>query len=175
MNERKRKKSDLRKEAERLQRLMEDASRSLAGDEESRTRKMLTFLLEEERYGLPLERLEEVLDPPSLAPVPGSPVHVLGVASIRGEVVPVLDLRSVFGHPAGSVAAERARVLLLGKQDDRLGLLVDSVAEVDSWSRREILPLPEDADDRLQGEINVRGNLVNLIDLDRLLESLKGD
>jgi len=131
----------LRKEAERLQRLMQEASCQTEDDPEGgTTRKVLSFLLGSKSYALPLSVLEEVLAPPVIARVPFTPPHVTGLASIWGEVVPVLDLRLVFAAEA-SPPGERARVLVVGSQTDRVGLLVDAVAEVGRYDPREVQPL----------------------------------
>lgn len=51
-------------------------------------------------YGLPIERVREVVNPLQIIPLPHAPPSVIGVTDHRGEVVPVLDLRTRFGLPA---------------------------------------------------------------------------
>jgi purine-binding chemotaxis protein CheW len=54
----------------------------------------------EDRYGIELTDVREVVPEPRLTPVPGAPPAVLGVVNLRGEVVPVLDTAQLLGLPA---------------------------------------------------------------------------
>jgi purine-binding chemotaxis protein CheW len=61
--------------------------------------KILGFELEDQRYAVPLEIVREVVRAVAIARIPGAPAIVEGVIDLRGEVVPVLDVRKRFGHP----------------------------------------------------------------------------
>ena len=166
-----RKKSGLRREADRLQRLMAEAGR--LSSNKGVARRMLSFFLEDRVFALPLDALEEVISPPTLSRVPTSRDEVLGVASVRGEVVPVLDLRRMAGYSSSLSPSDRARVLLVGGRAERVGFLVDSVAEVESWSEGDLLKIGEDPTVPLLGRVNVRGTDVYLIDLPQLMDQLR--
>ena len=59
-------------------------------------------------YGLPIERVREVVNPQSIVELPHAPTSIVGVADHRGDVVPVIDLRAKFGlPPLGDVDARR--------------------------------------------------------------------
>lgn len=61
--------------------------------------------------------------------VPGSPPHVAGLVQLRGQVLPVVDVRARFGLPSGERPAD-ARIIVVGREERRVALLVDRAREV---------------------------------------------
>src|SRR5512145_2957574 len=92
---------------------------------ETAPRRFLTFRLDGSLYALPSENVLEVIHVPAVARVPHSPAALLGVANLRGSVLPLVDLRALLGWPRDSAAsATKAVVFDAGQQ---LALAVDSV------------------------------------------------
>ncbi len=89
----------------------------------------LTFLLGNEEYAVAIERVREVMRSPPITEVPRAPAPVLGVVTVRGEVVPVFDPRRRLGL-AGVPAGERSRIVIVDAGEGPCGLLVDRVASV---------------------------------------------
>ena len=89
----------------------------------------LGFTLEREEYGADLNLVTQIVKPPPLTWVPRARPHVLGVISIRGAVVTLVDLRQLLGLSPTSWPRS-ARVLLTGHHGEPIGLLVDSVTHV---------------------------------------------
>jgi purine-binding chemotaxis protein CheW len=75
-------------------------------------------------------------------PVPGAPAHVAGLVQLRGEVLPVLDVRARFGLPPAERAAD-ARVIVVALRGRRVALLVDRAREVIELGPDEFRPPPE--------------------------------
>ncbi len=76
------------------------------------SRQFLTFLMSGRLYALPAEEIAEVIRTPAVARVPQGPVSLMGVANLRGDVLPVASLHGLLGQPAtGITAASRALVL----------------------------------------------------------------
>lgn len=93
-------------------------------------RELLVFSLGGAPYALPIERVREIVRPRTLTAVPHVPREVLGVISLRGEIVQVLDTRRRLGL-APAETARHARVIVLNGEDGEVtGLLVDAVQEV---------------------------------------------
>jgi purine-binding chemotaxis protein CheW len=91
---------------------------------------VLMFRLGSERYGLPLLDVTEALPAPPVTPVPRSPAHLSGLASVRGEIRTVVDLTRLLGLPPPT---EPPRSLVMLRCEDReLGLLVDGVDGVEA-------------------------------------------
>ena len=101
-------------------------------------REFLAVFLADELYGLELTRIREILSPPPLTPVPRAPAEVIGVCSVRGLLVTVLDLRRKL-HVPETPPTRRARILLVQSDwGEVVGLLVDEVRQVMRLSETEI-------------------------------------
>jgi purine-binding chemotaxis protein CheW len=98
----------------------------------------LAFVLAGETYAVQIAHVAEILRPPPITEVPRAPASMLGVISVRGKLVTVLDLRRRFHLPEAPID-RRSRILLadLGK-GEQLGLLVDEVQQVWRLAAEEI-------------------------------------
>src|SRR5688572_11375761 len=113
---------------------------------EAAHRRFLTFRLDGSLYALPSELVLEVIHVPAVARVPHSPTALLGVANLRGTVLPLVGLRALLGSRGDSAApATKAIVLDAGQQ---LALAVDSV---DS-----LVAVAEDAIETRESELSAR-------------------
>lgn len=93
------------------------------------TLQVASFHVAELLLGLDLRHVHEVNRPVKTTPVPHAPRQVRGVVNLRGDVVTVLDLRSVLGMP--EIAETRdTRCVIVATGGERTGLLVDRVADV---------------------------------------------
>ncbi|MGL6177055.1 MAG: chemotaxis protein CheW, partial [Vibrionaceae bacterium] len=114
----------------------------------------------------------EVLRYTEIAPVPGAPSHVLGIINLRGNVVTVLDMRTLFGLEPSDVTNE-TRVIVIETSTQVVGLMVDSVAEVVYLKSSEIDTTPTVGTDEgskfIQGICNRNDTLLLLVNLNRLL------
>jgi purine-binding chemotaxis protein CheW len=90
----------------------------------------LTFLLGDEEYAVAIERVREVMRSPPITEVPHAPPHVLGVVTVRGEVVAVFDPRRRLGLPGSAPPAGSGRVVIVDAGEGPCGLLVDRVSSV---------------------------------------------
>ena len=101
-------------------------------------REFLVFTLADELYGVELTRIREILSPPPVTEVPRAPRDVIGVCSVRGLLVTVLDLRRRMSV-SESPPTRRTRILLASApHDEVVGLLVDEVRNVVRLSETEI-------------------------------------
>jgi purine-binding chemotaxis protein CheW len=90
----------------------------------------LAFVLAGETYAVQIAHVAEILRVPPVTEVPRAPAHVLGVISVRGKLVTVVDLRRRF-RLAESPIDRRSRVLLADVgRGEQIGLLVDEVQQV---------------------------------------------
>jgi purine-binding chemotaxis protein CheW len=101
-------------------------------------REFLAFVLMGELYGVELTRIREILSPPPLTPVPRAPREVIGVCSVRGLLVTVVDLRRRLRLPERE-PTRRARILLTtADTGEVIGLFVDEVRQVMRLGESEI-------------------------------------
>jgi purine-binding chemotaxis protein CheW len=104
---------------------------------------VLSFLLGSEEYVVPVERVREVLTPKEITPVPHTADYFLGVCSLRGTVMPVIDLNRRLGL-AASTRDEKSRIIVVSlAQDDQIGLFVDRVRGVVRFLTSVVRPTPE--------------------------------
>jgi purine-binding chemotaxis protein CheW len=138
----------------------------------------VTFHLENETYGINVMQVQEVLRYTDIAPVPGAPGYVLGIINLRGNVVTVIDTRSRFGLPS-SDATDSTRIVIIEAEKQVIGILVDSVAEVVYLRTSEIDNAPNVGTDEsakfIQGVSNREGQLLILVDLNKLLDEEEWD
>ena len=64
-----------------------------------KTGKYLTFFLEEEEYGIGILKVKEIIGMMAITSVPRTPDYVKGVINLRGRIIPVINLRTVFLMP----------------------------------------------------------------------------
>jgi len=102
---------------------------------------LCTFRVGGEDYAVDVMRVREIITPLPITPVPRAPPFVEGVVRLRGEVVPIVDVRRRFGLPAGA-AGRKTRFVIVRVAERRLGLVVDEVCEVMRLPRSEIRPAP---------------------------------
>jgi purine-binding chemotaxis protein CheW len=135
------------------------------------SQRWVTFQLGGERYAVDVMRVQEVLKPGEIAPVPGAPAHVLGIINLRGNVVTVIDGRTRLALDASSTG-DTARIIIIEVGRHVAGMLVDRVAEVMDLASGDIEAAPsvgsDGAADYIQGVATVNGILHILVDLDKL-------
>ena len=132
----------------------------------------VTYKLGEETYGINVMQVQEVLRHTEIAPVPGAPDYVLGIINLRGNVVTVIDTRARFGLPSFDIS-DNTRIVIIESDDQVVGILVDSVAEVVYLRSSEVDSAPnvgtEESAKFIQGVSNRDGKLLILVDLNKLL------
>ncbi len=132
----------------------------------------VTFMLAGEKYGINVMQVREVLRDIEIAPVPGAPDYILGIINLRGNVVTVVDTRSRFGLPTGETNTE-SRIIIIENNDQTLGLLVDSIAEVADILKSQIEITPnignDDSSKYIQGVHSKDGELLILVSVDKVL------
>jgi purine-binding chemotaxis protein CheW len=138
----------------------------------------VTFQLESETYGINVMQVREVLRYSEIAPVPGAPDYVIGIINLRGNVVTVIDTRSRFGLMPGEIS-DNTRIVIIEADKQVIGILVDSVAEVVYLRSSEIDTTPsvgtEESSKFIQGVSNRDGELLILVDLNKLLSDDEWD
>lgn len=104
-------------------------------------RAMLTFVVGGETYGFAIEHVREIIKMREITEVPRMPPFVLGVISVRGVVIPVLDLRKRM-RLDDTPLTRAARILVVDRNGGVYGLLVDAVTGVIRFAEGEIEPPP---------------------------------
>lgn len=132
--------------------------------------RVLVFRLGAERFAVSLAAVDEVVEPPPVHPLPDAAAGVLGVASLRGELVPIFDT-GVFLHV--SRRGESGAVLLFAREERRVGLAIDDVYDAITVEESEVMAVPgsEASDGILRGVVRRGSELIAVLDIDALLDA----
>ena len=123
-----------------LARRIEGRSAMQRADETGKRAEYLAFTLETEAYAIEIGNIVEILKPLPITEVPRADPDVVGVMSVRGRLVAVLDLKLRFRLAPSFTMNRKSRILLVHPMDEELGLLVDEVFQVYRLSEAEIEP-----------------------------------
>ena len=132
---------------------------------------LLSFRLGGEVYAVLVADVREVLKNYHLTTVPNTPDYILGVMSLRGAMMPVIDLCKRFGL-APRTNDEKSRIVVVSSADEEVGLLVDQVTGVFRVLPDEIKPVPENLEqgaEFLRGIVRTADRLHILLDLGKAL------
>jgi purine-binding chemotaxis protein CheW len=143
-----------------------------AGNEDTLKDMYLTFRLGEEDYGLEIRYVTEIVGMQKITEVPDMPHFVKGVVNLRGQVIPVIDMRLRFNMSSRDYD-ERTCIIVINLKSVQVGLVVDTVNEVRSISEEDVSPPPSAADAQSAQYIHGMGKVGDevkiLLDANRLL------
>ncbi len=144
------------------------------GSAEGDVLKFVTFTLEREEYGLPIEQVREINRVVDITKVPNSPPHVLGVINLRGKILPVIELKQRLNLGRSEIGRE-SRIVVVENGRKSLGLLVDSVAQVLNISAEQIEEPPREIvsidENYIQAVGKIDDRMIILLELDRVVGS----
>lgn len=137
--------------------------------------RFLTFRVAAQLYALNCEDVSEVMRVPSVARIPQGPAALLGVANLRGSVLPIASVRELLGQPVATDSpGARAIVLDIGAP---VAIVVDSVEALETVATGQIdthkKELSEDGVEKLLGAFSIQrdGSVAKILDIKALLES----
>ncbi len=138
--------------------------------------KYLTFALAHEEYGLEILKVREIIGYIEVTAVPQTPSHVKGVINLRGQVIPVVDLRTKFGMEAADLTEETCIIVVEIAPSGRkcnTGIIVDRVQEVLDIPGGSIEEAPQFGasvnTDFILGMGKIGESVKILLDIDRVL------
>ena len=143
---------------------------------ENKEGKYLTFALGREEYGLEILKVREIIGFMEITSVPQVPLHVKGVINLRGQVIPVIDLRTQFGMEEVEVTEQTCIIvveIIQGEQRVNTGIVVDRVQEVLDIPGGDIEDAPEFGSsvdtDFIRGMGKIGESVKILLDIDQVL------
>ncbi len=146
---------------------LEPSSPEEAAETTAPEMELLSFRLGGEEYAVLVEDVKEVLKIRDLTMVPNAPDYVLGVMSLRGTMLPVMDLCKRLGVTQAS-RDEKSRILVVSPDEEDVGLMVDRVSGVLRVMPDAIKPVPENIEhgaEFLRGIVRRDDKLFILLDL----------
>ncbi len=134
---------------------------------------IIVFALGEASFGIDAQMVQEVVKVGEITPVHGAPSEVKGIRNLRGHIVTVVD--TAVHLKLGSVQfSPETRLLIMERDGESYGFLVDRVTDALSLDENEIAPPPSSIDaalrDRLKGVWRDRDRLIAILDPEELFK-----
>ncbi|MEK6742748.1 MAG: chemotaxis protein CheW [Nitrospirota bacterium] len=138
------------------------------------------FSISGDTYAVTVDLLAEIIIPQKVFPVPTTPSHVIGIINLRGNIVPIVDIRPALSLPSSTVLNQ---VAIIRHEQMTIGIVVDAVADVISVPLSSVLPLPaeiavQESDTKsrsryLKAIVQRPNGVAALLNIDRLLETIR--
>lgn len=135
---------------------------------------VVSFRLHDEEYAIEITKVKEIILVEGVTRVPQMPAFIEGIINLRGNVIPVLDLRKRFELP-GAALSEQSRIVVTRMESRIVGLIVDSVSQVMKIPKSKIQPPPQTiaglAGEYLVGIGKMDDRMILLLDIEKILSS----
>ena len=146
-------------------------------DEELR---ICLFSIGKDTYAIAVDVLTEIIIPQKIFPIPTTPSHVLGVINLRGNIVPIVDIRPTLSLPQQSIPGQ---IAILKHGAMMLGIVVDNVSAVIPVPESSIRTVPNDAGEKqpargglarfLKGIIQLDSGAAALLNIERVIDEIR--
>lgn len=134
----------------------------------------LSFRLGKEFFAVEIGMVQEVVEWERLEAVPRAPEFVLGVINYHGRVVTVVDVARFFEETSGEIN-EDTRIVILAGDELSIGFRVDRANRIEKFDRENLKTGTEHVPEKgfVKAVVNHESRLYNLIDIERLLETIE--
>lgn len=136
------------------------------------THQIVSFRLSKEEYGVDIMSVQEIILLGAITEMPEEPPHVRGLINLRGNVIPIIDLRTRFGL-ASAEPDENTRIIVINLETSTVGMIVDAVNEVLRINPAQIEPPPTNSmgveGDCITGVLKCEDKLIILLSLEKIL------
>ena len=145
----------------------------LYGDDtqEEESVQFIVFLLDDEWYAVEITGAQEIVPSPRIAYLPYAPAHIAGITNLRGNIISVTDLRTMFGMSPTAITDETS-IIVIESQNLQTGILVDKVSDVTEISLSDIEPplatLEEKKAAFIEGGFRCGNRFIGILKLDGL-------
>ena len=140
----------------------------------SETIQVVSFKLGAEEYGVDIAQVQEINRMVAVTHVPRAPEFMEGVINLRGQLIPIIDLRTRFGMPR-TEHTKNTRIVVTEIGTKRVGMVVDSVSEVLRLPVDQIEPAPEMITgvdtEYIRGVGKIEDRLIILLELGRIIST----
>lgn len=131
---------------------------------------IVVFKLGNEEYAIDINNSKQIIDMENITPIPNTPEYIQGVMNLRGQIIPIIDLKKLLNISHNNNI--KSRIITVEIKDFLVGIIVDNIKEI-IWyleTDLEIAPeIKEENNDYIKGLINKENRLVVLLDIERLI------
>ena len=135
----------------------------------------VVFQIDDQEFGVDIHKVSIIEKFMNITRVPTTPDYIKGVVNLRGEIIPVMDLRTKFGLPFKE-ADDDTRIIMLKFNEITLGVIVDSVAEVVDFAEEEMESVTSITNDRtldyVVGIGRIDQRLITVLNIEKLITEL---
>lgn len=136
---------------------------------------LLTFVIAGEQYAIDIDEVVEIVTPRPVTRVPNADPSIVGVFSLRGAMVMLMDVRRRLGHPPLTGTTADTRIVVVRHDSESVGFFVDRVLRVTRADAAEVEPHPvvhsSEHDESVRGVFRYADSLTIILDLRKLLFS----
>ena len=133
---------------------------------------VVMFKLGDEVFGIDVHQVREIIKAKAYAKVPNAPYFIEGVINLRGQITPIVNIKSLLGIQSENIS-DNARIVITEVDSENVGLIVDSVLGVNRVPKKDIVTPPRitkgSRNDSIVGIAKVGEQLVILLDVKNLL------
>ena len=134
---------------------------------------LLTFVIAGEQYAIDIENVVEIVTPRPVTKIPNANASVVGILSLRGTIVILVDARGTLGHPPATTVDPDARIVVVRHDSENIGFMVDRVLRVAKVEPHEIQPHPvvhsSEHDEAVRGVFRQGSALTIVLDFSKLI------
>ncbi len=133
---------------------------------------LVGFLVGGEEYAVPILSIQEIIKPIDYTRVPKTPPYVLGVFNLRGNVIPLIDLRQKFNIPSVE-QNEDTRYIVIKDEQNVAGFVIDKITEAIRISTKHIEHPPEtlkNNNDMISGIGKRESSIITILKVEELLK-----
>ncbi|HET7704946.1 MAG TPA: chemotaxis protein CheW [Thermoanaerobaculia bacterium] len=134
---------------------------------------LLTFVIAGEQYAIDIENVVEIVTTRPVTKIPNANESVLGILSLRGTIVILVDVRGSLGHPTKLSAGPDSRIVVVQHESENIGFMVDRVLRVVKIDPHEIQPHPvvhsSEHDESVKGVFKQGSSLTIVLDFSKLI------
>ncbi len=142
------------------------------GETKDQSMQMISFAVGGEEFGVDIQTVKEVIRIGEITPLPRAPAFLKGVINLRGDVIPIIDLRERFGL-ASEAYSEMTRVIVTEIGEKSVGMVVDRVSHVIRVAQSQIEAAPPWlgglTGEYVRGVARVEKRLIVLLNMDTIL------
>lgn len=139
---------------------------------------IIAFRLHDQEFCVRTTSIREIRGWVPSTPLPHSPIEVLGVMNLRGNVIPIIDVARKLGMPP-SEPTPRSAIIVAEVGSLVVGLVVDQVSDILTVARERIQPVPaislSQGNDYSEGIINHEGTMICFLAVDRMFGETLGN
>jgi len=142
-------------------------------DQTEDVEQLVGFVVGEEEFAVPILSIQEIIKPIEWTKVPFVPDYILGVFNLRGNVLPLIDLRKKFGAPNADID-ENTRFIVMKIKDEDVAFIIDRLTSAIRIPKKSILPPPDtysNEDEIIDGVGRMSdGRIITILKIDNIIK-----